>query len=532
VSTTLEPTAPPRHPEPPYHPEPPRHPGRHRAPRRGSPDLLVASGVVLLILVVHGWNITAYPGLGDDEGTYLSQAWAVQQGVGLAPYTYWYDHPPLGWLQLALLSWLPTALWPGDLVVGAGRLAMLPVTAVSAALVYVLARRLSLRWPTAIAATLVFGLSPLSVTMLRQIYLDSFAVAWMLGAFVLALSPRRSLWQHTAAGVCAACSILSKETMAVVLPAVLLALWQGSHPSTRKFSFVGFASGLLLIGGFYPLYAVLKSELLPGEGHVSLIGAMLFQLHDRTGSGSMLTPGSGAHELLQSWLFYDAVLPIGGALAAVLGLASRRLRAPALAGVLLVLVAARPGGYLPAMFVIQALPFFAIALAGVAETALLVVLPRLIRPVPWSRTVAVTVGLLLVVVVVGPRWYVGEQRVFTTSANDHSVEVVRWVREHVPDRPGTRIVVDNTVWLDMERLGFSPGLGVIWHYKLDRDPAVSGALPAGWRDVDYIVSSPIIRRDARDLPTVEALLAHSRPLAAFGAGSDRVEVRRIAEGAS
>ncbi len=87
--------------------------------------------VGVVILVVNAWNITGYPGLSDDEGTYLAQAWAVRNGSGLAHYTYWYDHPPFGWIQLAGLSWLPPMLLPDALAVAAGRLAMLPVFAVT-----------------------------------------------------------------------------------------------------------------------------------------------------------------------------------------------------------------------------------------------------------------------------------------------------------------------------------------------------------------------------------------------------------------
>ena len=80
---------------------------------------------------------------------------------------------------------------------------MLAVTAISVALVYALGRRLDMRRPTAALAVVLFGLSPLSVALQRQVYLDGIAVAWMLAAFVLALSWRRQLWQHLAAGACA-----------------------------------------------------------------------------------------------------------------------------------------------------------------------------------------------------------------------------------------------------------------------------------------------------------------------------------------
>ena len=64
------------------------------------------------MVVLIAWNIGGFPTASDDEGTYLAQAWAVREGLGLAHYTYWYDHPPLAWIQLALVSWIPESLAP------------------------------------------------------------------------------------------------------------------------------------------------------------------------------------------------------------------------------------------------------------------------------------------------------------------------------------------------------------------------------------------------------------------------------------
>ena len=69
-----------------------------------SMDFWICSGLVAIVLLVQAWNIADYPTVSDDEGTYLAQAWAVQHGMGMAPYTYWFDHPPLGWMQIATLS--------------------------------------------------------------------------------------------------------------------------------------------------------------------------------------------------------------------------------------------------------------------------------------------------------------------------------------------------------------------------------------------------------------------------------------------
>ncbi len=227
------------------------------------PDLLTKLSLAVVAVLANAWNITNYPAVGDDEGTYLAQAWAIQHGEGLAHYTYWYDHPPFGWIQIAALSWFPATILPGHLAVAHGRVIMPVVTAVAVLLLYTLDRRIGLnRWWSALAG-LLFILSPLSLVLQRQIYLDNFAVMWMLAAFVLALSPRRHLWHHTAAGICAALAVLSKETMFVVLPALVVALWQGSNPATRKFSFAGFSSALALVGVVYPLFALLKASCCP-----------------------------------------------------------------------------------------------------------------------------------------------------------------------------------------------------------------------------------------------------------------------------
>jgi hypothetical protein len=58
-------------------------------------------GLLMVVAVVHATGMARAPQRVDDEGTYVAQAWAVQHWRTLGHYTYWYDHPPLGWLLLA-----------------------------------------------------------------------------------------------------------------------------------------------------------------------------------------------------------------------------------------------------------------------------------------------------------------------------------------------------------------------------------------------------------------------------------------------
>ncbi|GLW29063.1 ArnT family glycosyltransferase [Actinoplanes regularis] len=491
--------------------------------RKANTDLVIAVGLTAMIVTLLAWNITGFPAASDDEGTYLAQAWAVQHGRGLAHYTYWYDHPPLAWIQLAGLSWIPALLAPTLTAVAAGRIAMLPVQAVGLLLVYLVSRRVGMpRWAASLAL-ITYGLSPLYLTMGRQIYLDSFAVVWLLGALALALSPRKHLWHFAAAGGAAAVAVLSKETIAVILPAVLVALWQNSaRSSTRPWALGAFVSGLVLVGCFYPLYAMLRGELFPGPGHVSLIGAWQFQLGSRSSSGSVFTSGSGASSLLHSWLYYDSVILIAGAVASFAGLALRRVRPIALAGVILVLVALRPGGYLPAMYVVQVLPLFAMAIAGVIAWAVVALRPGLV----WWRWAVLGAAITLAVAVVAPRWYVGDRRALSTDDNAPYAQAAEYIRAQLPGRDDATVVVDDVLWLDYVNAGHPPDR-VIWFYKIDLDSAVAKRLPGGWCDVDYIVSTPAMRQDPNSLPTVRTLLTNSTVIASFGPRDGRIEIRRV-----
>ncbi|MFF4743059.1 ArnT family glycosyltransferase [Streptomyces sp. NPDC001268] len=506
--------------------------------RSSRPDLLLCGALLTAILFVQGWNIQHFPTLSDDEGTYLAQAWAVQQGEGLAHYTYWYDHPPLGWIQLAGLTWIPSLVAPDAMTVATMRGAMLLISAASSVLLYVLARRLWLpRWAAGLAMAL-FGLSPLSVVLQREIFLDNLAVMWMLLAFCLAASPSRHLWHHFGAGLAAATAVLTKETMLVVLPALLVTMWRFSHRDTRKFAVTGAVTACALIGFSYPLFALLKGELLPGEGHVSLWEGITYQM-SRPGSGFVLTEGTGSNGVLRSWLYYDRVLPLGGLAGAALllltlrwSVTARALAGPALAVAILAVVAMRPTGYLPAMYVIQALPFLALVLAGGAASVGHAVLSRWRRPgerrtLVLARRSAAAVLALAAAVYVVPRWYDGNRTAMTADANAPYRAAASWLSTEVAEPARTRVLVDDALWLDLVHAGYQPGLGAIWFYKADLDPAVTKTMPRGWRDLDYVVASPTVRRDARDLPLVRAALEHSTPVAVFGEGEDRIEIRAI-----
>jgi 4-amino-4-deoxy-L-arabinose transferase-like glycosyltransferase len=193
--------------------------------------------VLVVVAVVHASGMTAAPQRADDEGTYVSQAWAILHLNTLAHYTYWYDHPPLGWILAAVYAAATGAFARAPNAVAAGREFLLFLQVVSSVLLYVLARRLELRRLAAAGAVLLFALSPLAVMFHRAVFLDNIATPFILAAFVLALSPARRLSAHAASGLCFGLAVLCKETSLLLLPALIWQLWHMTDRKTRPYSF-------------------------------------------------------------------------------------------------------------------------------------------------------------------------------------------------------------------------------------------------------------------------------------------------------
>jgi hypothetical protein len=497
-----------------------------------------ASLALLLVLltvvaVVHATGMSRAPQRVDDEGTYVAQAWAVQHWGTLAHYTYWYDHPPLGWLLLAAWTSLTGAFNRAATAVTAGREFMLVLQLISAGLVYGLARRLGLRRPAAAGALLVFSLSPLALGMHRAVYLDNIATPFVLAAFLLVLSPTQRLAAHAAAGLCLAAAVLVKETSLLLVPAVLWQYWQVSDRRTRRYSLILAGSLFALVVAAYLLYAALRGELLPGPEHVSLVDAIRFQLTGRAPSGSPLDPNSLSRRTLGLWLGQDPWLLAAAAALIPVGLAMRRLRPVTAAFVILAAMALRPG-YLPVPLVIGLLPFGSLLVAGVADAAwgrstrrTLAVgdlasrrshLPRALGPVLVAACLAAAAVLVV------PQWVQRDRDLMTANHDRPFRQAEAWLAANVP--PQARLLVDDALWVDLVERGYPPGQ-VVWFYKLDTDRDVTGRYPRGWRDFDYLVATATLRSFPDDLPQVAETQRHSRVVATFGRGTERVEIRKI-----
>jgi len=527
-------------------------------------SLLLLVGLVMVVGIVHGWGMASSPGPSDDEGTYMAQAWAVQRTGQLAHYTYWYDHPPLGWLVIAGWTWVTGAFERSAGAVAAGRELMLLVQLASCALLYALGRRIGLHRLAAAVAVLLFALSPLGLSYHRMVLLDNLAMAWALAALVLVSSPNSKLWAFAGGGACFAAALMTKETTLLLLPAVVVQLWSRCDRRTRRFCLTAFASSLVLTAVAYPLAALLKGELLPGGDHVSLLEALRFQLFTRPSSGSIFDATQPAHRTVSGWLDLDPWLLGAGLVALLPSLWIPKLRPMTLALAIPALMVMRDG-YLPGPLVIGLLPFAALLVAGLGDAlwfraprtspqghpalearrrAVLSLpqAPEAHHPPPRSarslagltvRRATVLVALVLAGIFVAPQWARGDRSLMTTAPGAPVDQATGWIDRNVSH--DSRLLVDDTMWVDLVERGFNRDLGVVWFYKLDfsanLDPSVAERLPDGWRHFDYVVSTPVMQAGLTDLPRgldeVRQALANSETVAVFGGGRERVEVRRV-----
>jgi len=493
--------------------------------RRPLGDGVTVTLLAVLVGLTHGRSLMGGPAFGDDEGTYTAQAWAVVHRSSLAHYTYWYDHPPLGWLLMALWDTTVGRLLHPTTAVEGGRQFMTVIAVVSSLLLWMLSRRLGLGRIAAVLVVLTWALCPLALSYSRMVYLDNIGVTLLLGAMVCACSPRSHLWVIGASGLLLALALLTKETLLLSAPAVVHLAWARNPGKTRPFCLAAMLGTAFLVTMLYPLLALLKGELLPGRGHVSLLEALQFQVLTRPSTGSPLSSGSASAALVGRWLDTDPWLLVGGLVAGVVALCVWHLRSVGLAVVVPVVLALRPG-YLPDPFLVAVLPFAALAVVGVAESAL--------RRVPGRRGVAVALATATTAAAVtGPSWLAGDRALADQTANRTVVAAEQWVTAHVPHT--ARVLVDDSLWVDLVNHGFDPHLGVIWFFKTDftnnLDPSVKRALPHGWRDFDVVVETRIMRDALAQSPAafhdLRLALVNSTVVATLGSGRSRIVIHAV-----
>jgi hypothetical protein len=98
----------------------------------------------------------------------------------------------------------------------------------------------------------------------------------------------------------------------------------------------------------------------------------------------------------------------------------------------------------------------------------------------------------------------------------------KWLVANVP--PESRVAADTFVASDLVRAGLTRPQPVDYIQICSSDGSLRFC---SWRDVDYLVSTPLTRSDSTILSPLKQALASSIAVAIFGKGPRRIEVRQI-----
>ncbi len=483
---------------------------------------VIVAVLMAVALVAQGLNMFHYPAFTftDDEGIYLSQAWAVVREGRLSPYTYVYDHAPVGWLQIA--GWMGLTGGPHTFgsPVNSGRILMLLLHLAMVPILYQLARKLRVSPPLAALAVALFSLSPLALFYQRLVLIDTVMLFWALLSINLLLDGWGRLSRVVLSGACFGIAILSKETALFLLPALGFIALKQRRRHQGQFGVGSWLVAMIAVISFYPLFAWLKGELLStgqvasfssvngyANASVSLLDSAWWQL--RRSGGGMFNPHNQFWTLVgMDWLHRDPILFIGGATASVLNLARgigwrlrrhRQALATGLLGVLPLLYLAR-GGLVLNYAVLFAIPFFCLNIAVLLQPFA----NRLPAPAVGICALAIPLALL------AGYWHAGTlQPLYTQQPDTPGHDAVAWIKQNVPT--DSLIITRDDLWTNLHEPGDGgPGFpGAHSHWKVAADPAIRrDVFHDDWHTVDYLVMTPGLEQEfasSNDTVALDAL---------------------------
>ena len=530
---------------------------------RGGPvvwlDRLAIAAVLLVAAVFTGKNMFRYPHYELDEGTYVGSAWAMFEQGKLYFYTYAYDHTLLGWFQVGAFAELVGGFLRFGTSVNTGRVLMLVATVVSALLVYLIVRRASGHVSAGVLAAVVFAVSPLGVTLHRQVWLDNFASLWLLVSLYALITSHGRLWRLVFSAFVLSLAFWSKEVVVVFVPGMLYLAYALSHDAHRRFAFGIWGAAVASVASLFVVLALLKDELLPPgvlwsseEPHVSMVET--YRRYSASEGGSPFSPGGDFRTFFGQWMGIDAFLIVGGLAAVALGLLFWRrdklyFGMPLLVVPFLLFIAF--GGLVRFFYVVPLLPLLAISLgllAGHAIDAAGGLTGALSgRSLPLRGLPGRGLKCPAALAVLGLAVVLGFGAVPANSVNFHAdrtssqAEATRYVARNLPNE--SAILMDPYPWADLRDealVGDEPFRDAHAALTALQDPEVLGGPLRTPGDVDYLLygaeegresswidGNPEEIGNSEGLPLVEDARENSDRIRLFKSGDWRMELLRV-----
>ncbi len=462
---------------------------------------------------LHSWNMLHYPYYESDEGTYISQAWSLIETGELAPYTYWYDHPPMGWVFIA--SWVKVI--GGDFFkfgtsIDTGRVLMLIVHLISTGLIFYIVHRVTKNVFAALFAGLLFAVSPLMIYFQRRVLLDNIMIMWILMSTAMLFVRNIKLRYYIFSGIFFALALLTKVTAVMFGPALLFYVIVNKNDIPLVFRSTMWLASAMLTASAYILYAFLRGEFFPGEDHVSFIQTFMFQMSRSGADVSFWNSTSDFAIAVGDWMNKDDIGIMVGAgimvLALIVSFWRKELRFFVIAFSLYFIFLIR-GGIVINFYVLPLIPFFAMATA-----ILFYDFASLVSKRDGIRAMIIAVPFL---VVVGYYGFYGPTKHFVRDETTQQKEAIVWIKENLPE--DSAIAIDAYALVDIRdphNINDKTFPDADWFYKVNRDPMIrDDKYNADWKNFDYIALTHEMLRQVKtdDNPIVKEAYRNALPVA-------------------
>jgi endo-1,4-beta-D-glucanase Y len=483
-------------------------------------QLLIIIGVLLFSGIAHGINMFNFPYFENDEGIYISQGWSVFNLSQLSPYTYWYDHAPLGWIVIGLWQRLTGGVFAFGESVASGRALMLLIHVLTAGGLLFIGKKITGKNLAGILAVVVFSLSPLAIYYQRRVLLDNLATFWVVLSISALMRRPLKVWPSMLAAVFAGFSVLSKEVAIFFIPAWLYVIWVNSKKNL-PFVLAVWLSTFGLIVSTYFLFAWLKGELLPygflGDfrERVSLLDTVGQQLN-RGFNYPFWDQRSLFFQNFQGWLIKDPVLTWGAVIvlvtSAILAIPVKKIRIPAIFSWCFAIFLLRSRLVID-FYIIPLIPMVALSYGVLADLL-------------WSRindhdlkTWVATVVIAITAVGIGFR-NIGQYSKDENKALRNTIDFVKKTAQ-----ADDLIIADSSIYLDL-KLSRYPGDSVLsnvhWAWKIEGDKQISkNVMKDDWRNIRYLMLSHEMLKQIRDFDakTIKEAVNNSDQMIMYTTGS-------------
>lgn len=474
-------------------------------------EFLMVALLLLVAGITHGWNMFGFPYYENDEGTYMSQAWAVLELGELAPYTYWYDHAPAGWLLIALYTKLTGGFFAWGFSINTGRVLMLLLHLGSTLLLYIFAKRITGSKTVGIVAALIFALTPLGIAYRRRVLLDNIMTFWVLAAFCLVAAKQSRLRYAVSSALIMGLAVLTKEPAVFFIPGCLLLIWHQFDRKNRKMTATVWSVLVILVVAIYPLYALLKNEFFPSGTflggdypHVSLLETLAFQLGREDDNQAL-------QFVWWNWVRPDPVIMILGGLATVInlliGIKSKSARIVSLVALPYIAYLLR-GGIIIVFYISPLLPFLALNIAYTLWR-LSVYLQMYVSPARKRLAATAAFAIFALCAFSCVYW---TNNTFVASAKDlYTLQPTRaqtqaadWLLRRVEN--GSNVLIDNYAYVDLNAnaavtSNYDYTSNFDYYWKADTDPEVQvELLEEDYRNVDILMETSQVRHDTNVSP--------------------------------